>query len=176
MRVGNTANLLLILALLVILARLIEPFFVNALHDVEPVQSNGILILDNFWRLPALEQRVVGILFLAPRLIFIWVAAQVVRLCLEFRGGEVFTLKAVTIFQSAAHGVIWLAVTKTLQYPLTSGFLCWRGFIPEETTPDYTQLFEIIEIDILMMGVFFFLIARILKLGLEMKAEQELTI
>lgn len=176
MSVRNTANLLLVLAVIVILARLFEPLFLNALSDVQPVESNGILILDDFWALPMLERGVVSVLFLAPRLIFIWVAYQVVRLCLEYRTGEVFTLKSVTLFQNAAHGVIWLAVTKTLQYPLISGFLCWRGYHSDATAPLFTHLFEIVELDILMMGVFFFLIARIMKQGLEIKAEQELTI
>ena len=176
MSVRNTANLLLVLAVLVILARLFEPLFLNALTDVQPVESNGILILEDFWTLPWLERCVVSVLFLTPRLIFIWVSYQVVRLCLEFRTGEVFTLKSVTLFQNAAHGVLWLAVTKTLQYPLISGFLEWRGYENAVTEPVFTHLFEIIELDILMMGVFFFLIARIMKQGLELKVEQDLTI
>ncbi|NMM46102.1 DUF2975 domain-containing protein [Rhodospirillaceae bacterium KN72] len=176
MSVRNTANLLLVLAIVVILMRLAEPLFIRVLHDAQAVQPNGILLVNDYWTLPTLERIVVAVVSMAPRLIFIWVAFQVIRLCREFRSGEVFTLKSVTLFQKAANGVIWLAATKTLEVPVLSGFLGWRGVLSEGYRPDITGIFEILEIDILMMGVFFFLIARIMKQGLELKAEQELTI
>ncbi|WP_161629874.1 DUF2975 domain-containing protein [Desulfogranum japonicum] len=104
----------------------------------------------------------------------LWLIAlyQIWRLCRLYSQTEFFTVRNAFCFANVGRALIGMAVVDTLIVPLVGAFLKYRGIIPQ--MPDMNAFMP--ELDLLVAGLFFWLIAKIMERAAIMREEADLTI
>ena len=104
----------------------------------------------------------------------LWLIAlyQIWRLCRLYSHAEFFTTRNALCFSNVGRSLIGMAVVDTLIVPLVGAFLKYRGIIPK--MPDMDVFMP--ELDLLVAGLFFWLIAKIMERAAIMREEADLTI
>jgi len=108
--------------------------------------------------------------------ILVWGVYQLIRLCRLFDVGVIFAPETVRCFKRFAAALITLAVYDTLRPLFLIGYLWARGSIPHAPDMDPVMILGFVQADTLALGVLFFVISRIMEIGLELRSETELTI
>lgn len=175
-RIGSSVFLLRCLAIAVIVVQVGEAVIFLAWEDMLYLEIDDEIWSQRFWDFPILERWVLFELFLLPLIIMVWAAYQLIQLCREFDRGGIFTSETVGRIHKFAVATLALAAAETLIFPIVVTFLDLRGALPGAPDISLLTLVGMVEFEIFMVGVLFFLIARVMRRGLEIQSEQELTI
>ena len=122
------------------------------------------------------DQVFIGIIIAAPSLILIWGLYQLIKLCRLFDSGVIFATDTVRCFKMFAASLIVVAVAETVASPILIGYLWLRAIIPDFADVDAINALSMVQVDVLAFGVLFFVLARIMEEGIELKQDSEMTI
>lgn len=107
------------------------------------------------------------------QIIWLYAVWQIKGVCRAFRRGEIFSREVAIHLKRFAMGLVVIAIISTATVPVVGLYLVAAGVIPQ--FPDIS-ISDFAETDVLMVGVFFFVIAWIQEKGTEMKNDVDLTI
>lgn len=175
-RIGTSVFLLRCLAIAVIVVQIGEAVVFLAWEDTLYLEIDGEIWSQGFWEFPLLERWVMFEFFMLPLLIVVWASYQLIQLCGEYRRGNIFSVGSITRIHKFAVATLSLAAVESAIFPIIVGFLHLRGALPGAPDLSLLTLISVVEFEIFMVGVLFFLIARVMRRGLELESEQELTI
>ncbi|MBR9884836.1 MAG: DUF2975 domain-containing protein [Oceanospirillales bacterium] len=131
-----------------------------------------------FWTRPisgfeAGDRVVLVTLISLGKLLWIGVLYQFWTLCSLYKRNQIFTVANARCFKHTGVILVMIAVVEVALVPAIGGYLMYRAIIPKMPDIKYALLFNL---DTLVPGVFFWLIARIMESAAAMKDESELTI
>mgnify|MGYP003882789541 CR=1 FL=1 len=175
-KMDKLISLLRVLVWFVLIAQAISlaAVFIND-EDIY-LQIEGELWHQPLSAFQASDQFFVAVVLIVPTLILMWGLFQIAVLCRYYKGGVLFALDTILCFKRFAIALIALAVVETLMLPILIFYLWSRQALPGLPDFDPVDLLEVLQTEILLVGVLFFVITRIMETGLEMKQEVELTI
>ena len=172
----NTRRMILVLEILVYLVIVMN--LINGVAISLGEQPISLLIDGELWSRKlqdlAWEDAAVihGVVWIS-QLVWISTVWQIKGVCRSFRRGEIFSREVAVLLKRFAMGLIAVAILSAVTVPFVGLYLVAAGVIPQ--FPDISA-FDFGETEILMVGVFFFVIAWIQEMGAEMKNDVDLTI
>ncbi|RED53844.1 DUF2975 domain-containing protein [Aestuariispira insulae] len=122
------------------------------------------------------HQIVIGIYMFIPSAILIGGLLQIAGLCNHFAAGVIFSSETVRNFKRFAMALVLLGMVDMLITPLLIGYLKLVDITPAWPDVDLSLVLDLLSLEVVMVGVLFFVIARIMETGLAMKDEMELTV
>ena len=136
---------------------------------------------DEIWEKRILDltlgnQIMVGVYMFIPTAILIWGLVQIDGLCTFFSKGMIFCNGTVLKFKRFALALLLLGVVEMLITPMLIAYLKLVGIAPAWPDMDFSLVLDLLELEVVMVGVLFFVISRIMETGLAMKDEMELTV
>lgn len=172
-KLANSIKWLRIVIILTIVVLIGEVLFI--------AQSNIPLVLKiggEYWSrdlhsFGSFEQAVllVGINFL--KVLWLGVLLAFWQLCRFYSNNKIFTVENARCFRKVGRILILMFLWDTLMVPLIGGFLFMRGIIDSMPDLDLALLYNV---DYLVPGMIFLLIAKIMEVAATMREESDLTI
>lgn len=126
--------------------------------------------------LNAADQLFVTAIISSSAAMLIWGMSHVAMLCRLYQGGMIFSIDCIQCFKKFAVALLLVAILETAAVPALVGYLWSRGVIPAFPEFDLPVLMDIVQVEIFMVGILFFVIARIMEVGAEMQDEMALTV
>ncbi len=163
-------RLLIIIAVLMTIVEIVLAFFSD-----EPI---ALFVQGEVWMQEissfGLVDRIVIFSILGVA-IFLWMTVlyQFWRLCSLYRQNMIFTVKNAHCFIRIGWAMIGMAITDTLEIPLLGAYLLESGYIPAMPDMDAAFMFEL---DFLVAGLFFWLVAKIMERAAILQEEAALTV
>lgn len=87
--------------------------------------------------------------------------------------GETFSHRSALRFRRLSYAILGIAIVETVERPAIAAYLTASGAIP--VWPEIS-LFDVVRIGLLLATALFFVVARIVELGVSLKADADLTI
>lgn len=168
------STVLLVLAFVTLLANILGPLSL-ILDGTDPlVLAKG----DDLWKftlgeLKAWDRVVVFTTLVLPSLIWVLGVLQIGQLALLYRGGKVFEQANVRCFLRLGTILVVSGILESLVYPAINHYLFARGISP--WLADMKLLFTL-EPDLIMAGMFFFVLGKIMQRGVELQEFDRLTV
>ena len=124
----------------------------------------------------AADQLFVTAIMCSSAAMLIWGMSHVAMLCRLYQGGLIFSADCIQCFKKFALALLFVAILETASVPALVGYLWVREVLPAFPEFDLTILMDIVQVEIFMVGILFFVIARIMEVGVEMQDEMALTV
>lgn len=109
----------------------------------------------------------------ASKLPWLVMIVQIEAIARLLAAGEAFSHRSALGFRRLSRAILCLAVLETLERPAIAAYLTLSGATP--VLPDIS-VFDVVRINILLAVALFFVVARIVELGVSLKADADLTI
>jgi hypothetical protein len=153
---------------------LIADLFLSNDFMIAMKTSSGVKLLtaNDFNRI---QRLVVSITILPPVLCWIYCLFQVIRLSSHFAKGEILSFGVVRRLELFGYGLAMQGVTESVQLPLVSLYLMGQGTIDSVEGVWETVLGGGV-LTSMMAAVLVVVIARILRIGIRLREDAELTI
>lgn len=109
----------------------------------------------------------------ASKLPWLVMILQIEAIARLLGAGEYFSHRSALGFRRLSRAILCLAVLETLERPAIAAYLALSGAVP--ALPEIS-VFDVVRINILLAAALFFVVARIVELGVSLKADADLTI
>ena len=165
---------MLVFALATVAFNLIVPITFIVEGDQPLVFAKGQeLFKFTLGELPAFERTVIFAVLFIPALIWVYGVLQIVRLALSYRTGEVFAARNSGYFIVLGIVLVVIGICDALAYPIVNIFMYERGISPWLGD---IRLLQTLEPDMIMAGLFFVILGKIMRRGAELQEFDRLTI
>ncbi len=173
MTLRRWSGVLLMLAGLTIIISFIAPLVLLS-GDAPLVLAKGA----DVWRttlsqLPLLEASLCVVVTSLPNVAWVYCVVQILLLARLYRAGKVFTQENSRYFRRIGIGLTVMGFLSVLVLPVIGHLLYYRGISP--WLPDM-PLLAVFEPDLLMAGVFFYVLGKIMQRGTELQENEDLTV
>ena len=179
MATNKLSQLVLLLILLVYLVMVMQVAGFIAVFSTGQklgLEFDGELWLQEVSEMAGTDQLFIALILFLPTATFLWGIFQIERICWQFWRGNIFALVNVLRFKRFALALLALGAMEMAVNPALIIYLRGRELIPGWPDIDAAFVLDTLEPEIVMVGVLFFVIARIMETGLAMKDEMELTV
>jgi hypothetical protein len=167
------SGVLLMLAILTIVISFIAPVVLLS-GDAPLILAKGA----DIWRttlsqLPRFEGALCVVITSLPNIAWVYCVVQILLLARLYRSGKVFTQENTRYFRRIGVGLTLMGFLSALMLPIIGYMLYYRGISP--WLPDM-PLLTLFEPDLLMAGVFFYVLGKIMQRGVELQENDDLTV
>ena len=175
-KLSRLVSLLIFLVYLVMLMQIAGFVMVFATGQELGLKIDGQIWLQEISEMALSDQLFIALILFLPTATFLWAIFQIERICRQFWKGNIFALVNVLRFKRFALALLALGAMEMTVNPALIIYLWGRDLIPNWPDIDAAFILDTLEAEIIMVGVLFFVIARIMETGLAMKDEMELTV
>ncbi|MDW6002410.1 DUF2975 domain-containing protein [Vibrio mangrovi] len=119
------------------------------------------------------DQLVLFGLLSIEKVLWLGILYQFWRLCRFYRNNQVFTVQNAYCFMKTGWLLLGICLSEVALIPLVGGYLYYRQILPQMPDLQYALIFNV---DYLVPGLFFWLIAKIMEQAALMQEEADLTI
>jgi hypothetical protein len=134
---------------------------------------NGKLLSINFNDLPSVHKSLVMIISFLSEFVWVYALWLIYNLCEAFKANDFFSFKNLRLLRSFGICLISIAFIDSMSTPLINYFFYSTQIIPQLPNSPFSLM---LEIEILTVGVFFFLITKIMERALNIDEENKLTV
>lgn len=107
-------------------------------------------------------------------LAWLYVLLQIWRLARYYQNGHIFEERNALCFMRVGMGLCIMGFLQTAEYPVGAHYLYWRGISP--WLADMPPIVFAIRADLLMAGVFFFVLGKIMRRAVELEETNRLIV
>lgn len=125
------------------------------------------------YTLPKLDAAMIIAISLLPQAPWLYGLYQIMRLARNYRQGKIFSRTNSAYFIKLGYAIFVMGLISALIYPILNMLLFYRGISPWLGDMD-TMTF--IQPDLLMAGIFFLVIGKIMQRGTELEETDQLTV
>lgn len=134
---------------------------------------DGKLWSMNFNKLSVFSKSFIILVSFLSSFIWLYALSRIYNLCEAFKANDFFSFRNLKLLQSFALSLVLISLIETLSTPLITYFLYWMKIIPKLADLPFSLL---LEMEVLTVGIFFFLITKIMEKALNLDEENKLTV
>ena len=150
-----------------------EDIFAFFSHEPVALYVQGELWTKEISSFSVVDRLVIFSVLGSATLLWVIVLYQFWHLCRLYQRNMIFMVANARCFINIGWALIGMGIINTLAVPVIGAFLTFRDIIPQ--MPDMDTIF-IVELDLLVAGLFFLLIAKIMEQAAVMQEEANLTV
>ena len=153
---------------------LIAALFLSNEFVIAMNTSSGIKLLTatDFSRV---QRLVVSLTFLPPILCWVYCLFQVLRLTSYFAKGQILSMEVVRCLELFGYGLAMQGIAESIQIPIASLYLLWQGTI-DSVEGVWATVAGSGVLTSMLAAALVVVIARILRIGIRLREDAELTI
>lgn len=107
-------------------------------------------------------------------IVWLYVLLQVWLLAQYYRSGSIFEERNATCFMGVGFGLWIMGIMQSFEYDAVNYYFYWRGISP--WLGDTPPILFLIRIDMLMAGLFFFVLGKIMRRAIELEETNRLIV